>query len=108
MAAALKNRSEVLGRQLLAAADYYSPTRILAEFESVTGKETRFVQVDSDTYKSFIPGPMGQEMLENHLFVETPGYFNGKSLKEGHALLEKSGYQVTSWEDFLKQSKVSL
>ncbi|CRL26277.1 NAD(P)-binding domain [Penicillium camemberti] len=108
VAAALKNRSEVLGLQLLAAADYYSPTRILAEFESVTGKETRFVQVDSDTYKSFIPGPMGEEMLENHLFVENPGYFNGKSLEESHALLEKSGYQVTSWEDFLKQSKDSL
>lgn len=108
MAAALKNRSEVLGLQLLAAADYYSPTRILAEFESLTGKKTQFVQVDSDTYKSFIPGPMGEEMLENHLFVENPGYFNGRSLKESHKLLEKSGYRVTTWKDFLEQSKESL
>lgn len=108
VAAALKNRSEVLGLQLLAAADYYSPTRVLAEFESVTGNKTRFFQVDTDTYKSFIPGPMGQEMLENHLFVESPGYFNGKSLKESHALLEKSGYRVTSWEDFLNQSRESF
>ncbi|KAJ5598789.1 hypothetical protein N7537_008873 [Penicillium hordei] len=87
VAAALKNRSEVLCLQLLAAADYYSPTRILA---------------------AFIPGPLGQEMLENHLFSENPGYFNGKSLKESYALLEKSGYRVTSWEDFLKQCKDSL
>ncbi|KAK4870142.1 hypothetical protein LT330_005196 [Penicillium expansum] len=108
VAAALKNRSEVLGLQLLAAADYYSPTRILAEFESLTGKKTQFVQVDSDTYKSFIPGPMGEEMLENHLFVENPGYFNGRSLKESHKLLEKSGYRVTTWKDFLEQSKESL
>lgn len=47
-------------------------------------------------------------MLENHLCVKNPGYFNGKSLEESHTLLEKSGYQVTSWEEFLKQSKDSL
>lgn len=56
VAAALKNPSETLGAQILAAADYYTPTRILAEFEEVAGKKARFVQVDSETYKSFMPG----------------------------------------------------
>ena len=108
VAAALKSRSDVLGSQILAAADYYSPSQILAEFEEVTGKKTQFVQVDSDTYKSFIPGPMGEEMLENHLFIENPGYYNGKSLKESNDLLKKHGYQPTSWKEFLEKSKASL
>jgi hypothetical protein len=70
VAAALKNRSAVLRVQFFAAADYYTPARILAESEEVTGKKTRFFQVDSETYNT---GQMGQEMLENHLFIESPG-----------------------------------
>jgi hypothetical protein len=101
----LKNRSEALGSQVLAAADYYTPTRILAEFEEVTGKKTRFVQVDSETYKSFMPGPMGEEMLENHLFIESPGYYRGQSLKESHDLLKKAGFKTSSWKHFLEENK---
>ncbi|CAG8083889.1 unnamed protein product [Penicillium salamii] len=108
VAAALKNRSETLGAQILAAAEYYTATRILAEYEEVTGRKTRFVQIDPETYKSFIPGPMGEEMLENHLFIEEPGYYAGRSLKESQALLAKSGYQATSWKSFLEQNKSSL
>ncbi|CAG7996022.1 unnamed protein product [Penicillium salamii] len=108
VAAALKNRSETLGTQILAAAEYYAATRILAEYEEVTGRKTQFVQLDSEVYKSFIPGPMGQEMLENHLFIEKPGYYVGRSLKESQALLSKSGYQATSWKSFLEQNKSSL
>ncbi|KAL2857310.1 hypothetical protein BJY01DRAFT_202597 [Aspergillus pseudoustus] len=108
VAAALKNPSEALGTQILAAADYYTPTRILAEFEEVTGSKTRFIQVDSETYKSFMPGPMGEEMLENHLFIESPGYYTGRSLKESHDLLEKAGYQPTTWKAFLEKIKSSL
>ncbi|KAJ5369758.1 NmrA family transcriptional regulator [Penicillium cataractarum] len=108
VAAALKNRSEVLGAQILAAADYYTPTRILAEFEEVTGKKTRFVRVDSETYKGFIPGPMGEEMLENHLFIESPGYYAGRSLKDSHELLDKAGYRPTAWKEFLEQNKASF
>lgn len=108
VAAALKNRSETLGVQILAAADYYTPNRILAEFEDVTGKKTQFVQVDSETYKSFLPGPMADEMLENHLFIESPGYYKGQSLKESHDLLERAGFKPTSWKSFLEANKGSL
>jgi hypothetical protein len=104
----LKDRSESLGTQILAAADYYTPTRILEEFEEVTGQKARFVQVDSDTYKSFMPGPIGEEMLENHLFIENPGYFNGRDLKESHDLLEKAGYKPTSWREFLVSNKAAF
>ncbi|KAJ6190684.1 hypothetical protein N7519_000705 [Penicillium mononematosum] len=108
VAAALKNRSEVLGAQVLAAADYYTPTRILAEYEEVTGRKTRFVQVDTETYKSFMPRSMGEEMLENHLFIESPGYYKGQSLQESHALLEKAGFQATTWKAYLERNKASL
>lgn len=90
------------------AEDYYTPIRILEEFEEVTGQKSQFVQVDPETYKSFMPGPMGQEMLENHLFIGSPGYFNGRSLNESKALVAKAGYKLTSWKEFLQQNKASF
>ncbi|OJJ03390.1 hypothetical protein ASPVEDRAFT_29909 [Aspergillus versicolor CBS 583.65] len=105
---ALKSPSKTQGSQILAAADYYTPTRILKEFEEVTGQKTRFVRVDNETYKSFMPGYLGLEMLENHLFVEDPGYFNGKSLKESQDLLADAGFKPTTWKDFLQQNKAAF
>ncbi|KAF2194410.1 NAD(P)-binding protein [Zopfia rhizophila CBS 207.26] len=103
--AAIRSRTKVLGKQILAAADYYTPTRIISEFEEVTGKKGRFVSVDAKTYKSFLPEPMAEEMLENHLFIKNPGYFVGKSLKESLDLLTEAGLKPTTWKDFLEKNK---
>ncbi|KAL4872375.1 hypothetical protein BDV12DRAFT_162091 [Aspergillus spectabilis] len=108
VAATLKNPSKTQGSQILAATDYYTSTRILKEFEEVTGNKTRFVQVDNETYKSFMSGYLGLEMLENHLFVEEPGYYNGRSLQESQDLLTEAGYKPTTWNDFLQQHKASF
>ncbi|ETS85020.1 hypothetical protein PFICI_03045 [Pestalotiopsis fici W106-1] len=106
--AVLRNRAKVIGKQILAAADYYTPTRILSEFEEVTQSKTRFVQLDAETYKSFLPAPMAQEMLENHLFIEEPGYYAGKSLQESLDLLAKVNLKPTTWKDFLIKNKAAL
>jgi hypothetical protein len=98
----VKNRSKVLGKQVLAAADYYTPARIMAEFEEVTGKKGRYVQVDPEVYKSFLPPPIAQEILENELLCEDPGFYAGGSLAEGHELLADVGLAVTTWKEFLK------
>ncbi|OBT51940.1 hypothetical protein VE04_06437 [Pseudogymnoascus sp. 24MN13] len=103
--AAIKNRTDVLGKQILAAADYYTPTRIISEFEEVTGKKGRFMPVDSETYKSFLPESMAEEMLENHLFIEDPGYFAGQDLKGSLDLLDKVGLKPNTWRDFLTKNK---
>lgn len=71
----------------------------------MTGKKGRFVSVDAETYKSFLPGPLAEEMLENHLFIDNPGYFAGKSLKESLDLLAEVGLNPTTWKDFLEKNK---
>ncbi|RDW72308.1 NmrA/HSCARG family protein [Aspergillus mulundensis] len=105
VATALKNPTKLQGVQILAATDYYTPTRILKEFEEVTGHKTRFVQIDYETYKSFMPGYLGLEMLENHLFIEEPGYFLGRSLKESQALVADAGFRLTTWKEFIERHK---
>lgn len=108
MVAAIRKRDSVLGKQILAAADYYVPSRIVSEFQEVTGKTARFVQITAETYKSFIPGPMGDEMLENHLFIEEPGYYAGQDLKGSLNLLTDIGLKPTSWKEFLETNKAAF
>ena len=43
---------------------------------------------------------MATEMLENHLLVEEPGYFNAASLDETHQLLDE---KPTTWKEYLKE-----
>ncbi|GKT95755.1 nmrA family transcriptional regulator [Colletotrichum tofieldiae] len=94
--------------QVLAAADYYTPSRIISEFQEVTGKPARFVTIDTETYKSFIPGLLADEMLENHLFIEDPGYYAGKELKDSLELLAGVGLKPTSWKEFLEANKTAF
>ncbi|KAM0489849.1 hypothetical protein ACHAP8_012167 [Fusarium lateritium] len=108
VAAAIHHQPKVLGSQILAAADYYTPTRIVSEFEEVTGKKARFVPIDAATYKSFLPEPIADEMLENHLFIEEPGYYNGRDLKESLDLLESVGLKPTSWKEFVTANKAAF
>ncbi|KAK0702064.1 hypothetical protein B0T26DRAFT_758017 [Lasiosphaeria miniovina] len=103
--AVVKNRSKVLGKQVHAAADYYTPTRIMAEFQEVTAKKGQYVQLDQDVYLGFLPPPIAQEILENELLCEDPGFFAGGSLTEGHELLAEVGLAPTTWKDFLSGKK---
>ncbi|GKT46869.1 NmrA-like family domain-containing protein 1 [Colletotrichum spaethianum] len=106
--AAIRNKAKVFGRQILAAADYYTPSRIISEFQEVTGKPARFVSVDAETYKSFIPGLMADEMLESHLFIEDPGYYAGKDLTGSLELLTEVGLKPTSWKGLLEANKTGF
>ncbi|KAM0327462.1 hypothetical protein ACHAQA_005750 [Verticillium albo-atrum] len=105
VAAVIHNPTTYLGKRVLAAEAYYTPTRVLAEFEQVTGNKATFVPVDSETYKSFLPPPIAEELLENHLFIEEPGYYLGQSLDESEKLLADAGYKATTWKEFLEKNK---
>ncbi|GIJ92129.1 hypothetical protein Asppvi_011105 [Aspergillus pseudoviridinutans] len=99
--AAIKKRSSVLGKDIYEAADYYSPSRIVSEFTEVTGKKASWFQIPGDKYKSFLPPPVAQELLENHLLLEGTGYYAGADLKDSLNLLEQ---KPTMWKEFVAQN----
>ncbi|KAL2835880.1 hypothetical protein BJY01DRAFT_252318 [Aspergillus pseudoustus] len=106
--AAIKKRTDLIGAQVLAASNYYTPRQILSDFEAVTGKKTQYVQVDAETYKSFMPPTVAEELLENHLFIEDPGYYNGRSLDASQKLLSELGLKTTSWREYVEKHKADL
>jgi hypothetical protein len=77
----------------------------MAEFQEVTGKKGQYVQIDQEVYKSFLPPPIAQEILENELLCEEPGFYAGGSLAEGHELLAEFGLAPTTWKEFLESKK---
>jgi hypothetical protein len=86
-----------------AATDYYTPSRILSEFEQVTGKKVAFREVPHEVYKSFLPAPVAQELMENMLLLQDPGYYAGADLTESLQLLGAD--KPTTWKAYVEENK---
>ncbi|OBW63642.1 MAG: Uncharacterized protein AUREO_062920 [Aureobasidium pullulans] len=99
--AILKNADKLNGKQVLAATAYYTPKQIVADFEEVSGHKIRYIQISGDQFKSYLPEFMAQEMLENHVLLDTAGYYGGESLDESLKLLEN---KPVTWKQFIQKS----
>jgi hypothetical protein len=93
----------VLGARILGAQGYYTATQILEQITEVTGKKTQFMQIEGDVYKSFLPEFMAQEMLENHLLIENPGYYGGEGLEKSQGIVEEG---LVSWREYVEKGEV--
>ena len=74
----------------------------MAEFSEVTGHKAQAVRIPSEVFKSFLPPPVAEELNENILLLEDPGYYGGESLDASHALLDQ---KPTGWKEFVQQNK---
>ncbi|KAK7214720.1 hypothetical protein V2G26_002723 [Clonostachys chloroleuca] len=99
--AALK-LSESTGRRILAAAEYISPNQLIAEFSEVTGHKATFAQVPVDVFKSFLPPQIADEMNDNMLLLQDPGYYQGADLTDSLQLLDA---KPTTWKAFVAANK---
>lgn len=99
--AALKDASPS-GKQILAATDYVTPNTLVAEFSEVTGKTANFFQAPPDVFKSFMPPAGAEELLQNMLLLQDPGYYGGASLAESHGLIDG---KPTTWKAFVTAHK---
>lgn len=75
---------------------------MMSEFSDVIGKPATFNQIPSDAFKSFLSPHVAQEMLENMLLLEDPGYYNKADLKESADLLDD---KPTTWKEFVQKYK---
>ncbi|KPM35294.1 hypothetical protein AK830_g11280 [Neonectria ditissima] len=100
--AAIKNYPSHLGKRIYAATEYYTPSKITEEFSEVIGAPASFTQIPAEVFKSFLPGAIAQEMLENILLVEDTGYYGGADLKESVGLLDEA---PITWKSFVESNK---
>ena len=90
--AILTHRDELLGKRVLAATDYYSPTDVVSTFKDLfpkAGESAKFLQVSKDDYKGALaqagmPEKAQQELYENMAFMNDYGYYGKATLTESH------------------------
>ena len=88
----LTHRDKVLGKRILAATDYYTPSDAIAIFKDLfpkAGEKAKFVQVSKDDYKGALaqggmPEKAQEELYENMAFMNEFGYYGKASLAESH------------------------
>ncbi|PCH02078.1 Hypothetical protein PENO1_039450 [Penicillium occitanis (nom. inval.)] len=100
--AVIKNYPNTIGKRILMATVYLSPKQLIDEIAQTFGVKAAAIQVPEDTFTSFLPPPVAQELLENMLVMDREGYFGGESLDESHSLLEDN---VTSWKEHILRYK---
>ena len=69
-------------------------------FSKVVGKSASFIQVSSEQYLASLPPVVAKEFLENHLFIEEPGYYLGEPLEPTLELVDS---EPSSWEEFVEK-----
>ncbi|KAG4432456.1 hypothetical protein IFR05_012071 [Cadophora sp. M221] len=99
--AIINNREKLLGERVLGAVDYYTPAQMVETFSEVIGKKADFVQVTEEQYTSALPSFLAAHMLESHLFIQKPGYFQGQSLAPSLALMDE---EPTTFKKFPETS----
>ncbi|KAF4594392.1 NmrA-domain-containing protein [Ophiocordyceps camponoti-floridani] len=99
---ALSRFPDLVGRRILAASSYVTVSELLATFSDVMGKPAQARVLPAETWKSFLPAEGAQELLENMLLLEKPGYFGGEKLEESLALLDE---KPTAWKAFVEGNR---
>jgi len=98
--AALLNKPESGANTIYASSDYYKWDDIPSHFEAATGKKLMVVTVPGEVFKSFLPGlspEMAEEIYENLVLLEDPGYYAGADLASSLSLLSEKPVGLTEF-----------
>ncbi|KAJ5667401.1 hypothetical protein N7507_003265 [Penicillium longicatenatum] len=98
--AAMLNQSDSGQNTIYASSDYYKWDDIPSHFEAATGKKLMVVTVPGEVFKSFLPGlspEMKEEIYENLMLLEDPGYYAGADLTSSLNLLSEKPVGLTEF-----------
>ena len=74
----------------------------MKEFSEVIGQPASAKQVPPEVFKSFLPPPVAQELLENFQLLGDVGYYAGADLSESLGMIEG---KPKSWKEFVAENK---
>ncbi|KAI9710807.1 MAG: hypothetical protein M1812_007355 [Candelaria pacifica] len=77
----LSDPASSVGKSYLETTAFYSVEDVLATFQKVTGNKLNYSQLDGDTFKSFLPPFMAQELLETMYLMERYQYYGPEAAK---------------------------
>ncbi|OOQ89088.1 putative NmrA family transcriptional regulator [Penicillium brasilianum] len=91
---------------IYAASDYYSFEQVAADFKSVIGEPLSVVTISSEMFKAglavSLPPDMVEEIYENLVLLEDPGYYAGADLTSSLELLSE---KPVSLKEFFEKNR---
>ena len=87
--AILMNQEKVLGKQIAAAEQQYSPDDVVRIIREIAGLDVIVERVTNEEYRKQlvalgIPDFFIDDMSDNVKYIEEYGFFNAKDIKDGH------------------------
>ncbi|KAI1328906.1 NmrA-like family protein [Xylariaceae sp. FL0255] len=108
--AIVQNKDALLGKRFTASTEYLSPDGIVQAFKNVypeAGKTATFAQLSKEQFYGIFEGKMPKhgidEMYENMLLLQEPGYYGGLPLEDS---LKYVTDKLTTFEDHARNAKV--
>ncbi|KAJ5768915.1 hypothetical protein N7520_003474 [Penicillium odoratum] len=98
--AAILNKPESSANTVYASSNYYKFDDIPSHFEAATGKKLKVVTVPGEVFRSFLSGfspEMAEEIYENLMLLEDPGYYAGAVLTSSLNLLSEKPVGLTEF-----------
>lgn len=110
IAGVLVQPEQYAGKELRAATAWYSFAEIVETMSKVTGKTIKYKQVPDDVFRSFLPAPMADSILQIHQYNRDYHYFGDKTPdRQGVEWAAKQARgKLTSFEDYLKRNPLKL
>ena len=95
----------VNGLRLQACSEWLTPRQMVDTLNRVANTNVQFQQVSEDTFKSFLPAAVAEEMTQNMVLVRDYSYFGvGKEKEQGRHDKILNGLKKTTWEQFVRDN----
>jgi uncharacterized protein YbjT (DUF2867 family) len=96
------------GKFFAAAEGLYSYTQMAEALSKATGKEVKFQKVDDETFKTFLPEGLREQLCEMMVHCRDYGYY-GENMKEDVKWAsEQAKGHLTTLEEFLTRENFKL
>lgn len=86
-------------------SEWITPNKLVETLSKTAGTKVEFKEVSPEEYRSYLPAPIAQEMLENMLLVRGWSYFGkGAETKQAESNKILGDVKLTTWDEFVQRN----
>jgi uncharacterized protein YbjT (DUF2867 family) len=96
------------GKVLCAATRLYSFDEIVQVMSEATGKTVKYNRLPESTFRSFLPLPLADHLIDMFSYFEAYGYFGPKTKEQITWSAEQARGKLTTLDEYLTKSPLQL
>ncbi|KAI4200251.1 MAG: hypothetical protein LQ346_002407 [Caloplaca aetnensis] len=104
VAGILLHQPELLGKDIYGASGWYTPTEIVNTIQEVSGQKTTYQQVSDETFQSFLPEAIGEELKETFMLMRDYAYYGPGGDKILAESLKYTDGKPSTFKEYVQRS----